>query len=281
MELKHNVTREIFDSLQSCGGLKVKTSPDANYIDAYVSGWALWAERNKAAKIKKLDVNTGKMKSRECDLSWGHYVREVLKDEAYGLNDNFNMNSNAFNALQPQLISNVAFITLNASAPAAKGNFEPCEFFHSQKEGLFRSYVYDDAFKAPQLRGAYITDIFKVINSETNTMPIDSNSGNIKEILKKKTICEEDNYDILYNELKLLGGGEPVFLIPMMVSLVPEYCKNFVKYVESSKKDGNGMFRIASEPLYHYSCRQGKQKILDEMSRRLQCALEELYAWKV
>lgn len=144
----------------------------------------------------------------------------------------------------PKLKDSIVIMGLNAS-DNADSRKEIWAGFHNKHRGGRDSWLREAVKSYPFLEGAYMTDVFKIVESK---------SDKLKELIKDKTFCSEQ-FDMLERELNRLGDNLTIILIGKDAE---QYFNLFVK-----EKDGNGSFRLLSIP--HYAGRLSKDDFLEKV----------------
>lgn len=144
----------------------------------------------------------------------------------------------------PKLKDHIVIMGLNASN-SAESRKETWAGFHNKHQGGRDSWLREIVKLHPYLEGAYMTDVFKIVESK---------SDNVKELIRDKTFRSEQ-YDMLERELNILGDNLTIILIGRDAQ---KYFCLFEK-----EKDKAGLYRLLNIP--HYAGRLSKAAFLKKV----------------
>ena len=144
----------------------------------------------------------------------------------------------------PKLKNHIVIMGLNAS-DNANARKDIWAGFHNKHQGGRDSWLREIAKLHPYLEGAYMTDVFKLVESKSNE---------VKKLVKDKMIRSEQ-FDILERELNMLGDNLTIILIGKDAE---KYFNLFVK-----EKDRTRSFRLLSIP--HFAGRLSKADYLEKV----------------
>lgn len=144
----------------------------------------------------------------------------------------------------PKLKDHIVIMGLNASDNAENVK-KTWAGFHNKHQGGRDSWLREIVKLHPYLEGAYMTDVFKIVESK---------SDNVKELIRDKTFRSEQ-YDMLERELNILGDNLTIILIGRDAQ---KYFCLFEK-----EKDKAGLYRLLNIP--HYAGRLSKAAFLKKV----------------